>query len=218
MAYRFIAANNQGLLTTLPNLTTGITICAFYKHTTIPSSNNYLARQTIIARENSVTGNINYLFQAGSTRLEFTWTSATNVFHVFSIPLTPNTNWRGVAFSHTWGSNVNTIACVDGSRITLGTINTNAVQNMTLDIQAIGTRLNNLEHFNGDIANTAIWNTHLSEQELKALSNGFAPEMIRPQSLVFYAPLIRNLIDAKGGRTITNNNGATVAVHPRIYP
>ena len=42
--------------------------------------------------------------------------------------------------------------------------------------------------------------------------------MIRPQSLVFYAPLIRNLIDAKGGRTITNNNGATVAVHPRIYP
>lgn len=217
MAYKFTAANSQGLLTTLPNLTTGITICAFYKHTTIPSSNNYPARQTIIARDASASGTINYLFQAGSTRLDFTWTSATNVFASFVIPLTANTNWRGVAFSHTWGSNVNTIAYVDGSKITLGAINTIAVQNMTADIQAIGTRLNNLEHFNGDIANTAIWNTHLSEGELKALSNGFAPEMIRPQSLVFYAPLVRNLQDIKGGFSITNNNGATVANHSRIY-
>ena len=217
MAYSFTAASSQGLSTTLPNLTTGITICAFYKHTTIPSSNNYPARQTIIARDSSVVGSINYLFQAGSTRLDFTWTSATNVYHSFTIPLTANTNWRGVAFSHTWGSNVNTIAYVDGSKITLGAISTNAVQNITPNIQAIGTRLNNLEHFNGNIASTAIWNTHLSEGELKALSNGFAPEIIRPQSLVFYAPLVRNLIDQKGGLTITNNNGATVATHPRVY-
>ncbi len=43
-------------------------------------------------------------------------------------------------------------------------------------------------------------------------------DKIRPQNLVFYSPLVRDLIDARGGRAITNNNGATVANHPRIYP
>ena len=43
-------------------------------------------------------------------------------------------------------------------------------------------------------------------------------DKIRPQNLVFYAPLVRDLIDQKGGLTITNNNAATVANHPRIYP
>ena len=43
-------------------------------------------------------------------------------------------------------------------------------------------------------------------------------DKVRPQNLVFYAPLVRDLIDAKGGLVITNNNGATVATHPRIYP
>jgi hypothetical protein len=42
-------------------------------------------------------------------------------------------------------------------------------------------------------------------------------DKVRPQNLVFYAPLVRDLIDAKGGLTITNNNGATVANHPRVY-
>lgn len=43
------------------------------------------------------------------------------------------------------------------------------------------------------------------------------PDKIRPQSLVFYSPLVRDLNDQKGGLTITNNNGATVANHPRVY-
>ena len=42
-------------------------------------------------------------------------------------------------------------------------------------------------------------------------------DKVRPQSLVFYAPLVRNLQDVKGGLTISNNNTATVAVHPRVY-
>lgn len=42
-------------------------------------------------------------------------------------------------------------------------------------------------------------------------------DKIRPQNLVFYAPLIRDLIDQKGGLTNNNNNGATVANHPRVY-
>lgn len=69
---------------------------------------------------------------------------------------------------------------------------------------------------NVTIAEAAIWTAALSDPEIAALSRGFTPDQIRPQSLVFYAPLIRDLQDLRGGLTITNNNGATAANHPRI--
>jgi hypothetical protein len=72
-------------------------------------------------------------------------------------------------------------------------------------------------YFDGKLAEVAIWNTDLNDDEMISLSKGFRATKVRPQSLVFYAPLVRNLIDAKGGLTITNNNSATVADHPRIY-
>jgi hypothetical protein len=53
--------------------------------------------------------------------------------------------------------------------------------------------------------------------EIASLAAGMTCDKVRPQSLVFYAPLVRNLQDVKGGLTITNNNSATVAAHPRVY-
>jgi len=70
---------------------------------------------------------------------------------------------------------------------------------------------------NGQIAEVGIWNAALTAAEVASLAKGMTCDKVRPQSLVFYAPLVRDLIDAKGGRTITNNNGATVANHPRVY-
>lgn len=61
-----------------------------------------------------------------------------------------------------------------------------------------------------------MWNVALTDSENASLAAGFTPDQIRPQSLQFYAPLVRDLIDVRGGRTITNVNNATVAVHPRI--
>jgi hypothetical protein len=69
----------------------------------------------------------------------------------------------------------------------------------------------------GDIAETGVWNVALTAAEIASLAKGVACNLVRPQSLVFYAPLVRELIDVRGGRTITNNNGATVVNHPRIY-
>jgi hypothetical protein len=40
---------------------------------------------------------------------------------------------------------------------------------------------------------------------------------VRSRDLSFYAPMVRNLQDLRGGLAITNNNTATVADHPRIY-
>jgi hypothetical protein len=73
------------------------------------------------------------------------------------------------------------------------------------------------QKYSGRIADVGVWSTDLNDSEIAALAKGMTCDKIRPQSLVFYAPLVRNLIDAKGGLTITNNNSATVADHPRIY-
>lgn len=69
----------------------------------------------------------------------------------------------------------------------------------------------------GLIAEVGIWNAALTAAEIASLAKGMTCDKVRPQSLVFYAPLVRDLIDQKGGLPITNNNGATVANHPRVY-
>ena len=71
---------------------------------------------------------------------------------------------------------------------------------------------------NGRIAEVGIWNAALTAAEVASLAKGMTPDKIRPQSLVFYAPLVRDINDQKGGLTVTNNNAATDAAHPRIYP
>jgi hypothetical protein len=96
-----------------------------------------------------------------------------------------------------------------------------AVNNITNNANAIyvGARNSNGvgAYFTGDIAEVGIWNAALTAAEIASLAKGMTCDKIRPQNLVFYAPLVRDLIDAKGGLTITNNNTATVANHPRVY-
>lgn len=70
----------------------------------------------------------------------------------------------------------------------------------------------------GLVSEVGIWKgAALTDAEIASLAAGFTPDQIRPQSLQFYAPLVNNLNDVCGGRAITNNNGATVATHPRVY-
>jgi hypothetical protein len=75
----------------------------------------------------------------------------------------------------------------------------------------------NVQFFDGELAEVGIWSAALTVDEIRSLSKGMTCDKVRPQSLVFYAPLVRDLIDYKGGLTITNNNTATVANHPRVY-
>jgi hypothetical protein len=72
-------------------------------------------------------------------------------------------------------------------------------------------------YFNGKIAEVGIWNAALTAAEVASLAKGMTCDKVRPQSLVFYVPLVRELQDVRQGLTITNNNGATVDNHPRVY-
>jgi len=75
----------------------------------------------------------------------------------------------------------------------------------------------NTRFWSGRIAEVGIWTAALAAEEILSLSRGMSPDMVRPSSLVFYAPLIRNLQDVRGGQALTNNAAATVINHPRIY-
>jgi hypothetical protein len=70
---------------------------------------------------------------------------------------------------------------------------------------------------NGDLAELAVWNTNLNSDEINALSKGFKPFRIRPQSLWLYVPMIRNVQDLRSARTLTANGSPTVSTHARVY-
>lgn len=71
--------------------------------------------------------------------------------------------------------------------------------------------------FTGRIAEVGIWSVDLADSEVASLAAGFPPPMIRPQSLIFYAPLIREFLDFKAGLALTNTASGTVLEHPRVY-
>lgn len=68
--------------------------------------------------------------------------------------------------------------------------------------------------FGGKIAEVALWNIALVADDVTQLRKGFSPRLVRPEGLVFYAPLIRDLVDLRGAPLTAS--GTTVADHPRI--
>jgi hypothetical protein len=127
------------------------------------------------------------------------------------------------ATSNQWVHAAGVFSAADSRLIYFDGANTgsNTVSNTTNNANAIYIGARNANgvglYFTGDIAEVGIWNAALTAAEVASLAKGMTCDKIRPQSLVFYAPLVRDLIDAKGGLTITNNNTATVATHPRVY-
>lgn len=88
-----------------------------------------------------------------------------------------------------------------------------------LDRLGIGAfvRGNVLTYSAANFAEVGIWSAAITADEIASLARGVSPSLVRPQSLVFYAPLIREIRDVRGGLALTNNNAATVADHPRVY-
>lgn len=75
----------------------------------------------------------------------------------------------------------------------------------------------------GACANVAVWAAVLDDAELVSLAKGFSPRRVRPQSLKYYAPLVRNLnlpvwAVAAATPTLSVVTGtATPSEHPRSY-
>jgi hypothetical protein len=68
-------------------------------------------------------------------------------------------------------------------------------------------------HFDGSIAEAAVWNAALTDAEVASLATGLSPLLVRPGSLAAYWPLVRTLQDVAGGYDVSAS-GTAVAVHP----
>jgi hypothetical protein len=161
---------------------------------------------------------------SGTNRNQIHFTFGT--FRIFSVgssgtfsadgPSTVSQNtWHHLA--GVFESTASRTAYVDGSAGTATT--TDCGSQTTANSIVIGARWQGPlgGYYRGGIAEVGIWNVALTQPEIASLARGMTCDKVRPQSLVFYAPLVRDLVDQKGGLTITNNNGATVANHPRVY-
>lgn len=92
--------------------------------------------------------------------------------------------------------------------------NPTGIDRMFIGVTRNGSAFTN--YTTGSIAFVGIWNTQLVRNDILQLARGATPDLVRPQSLVFYAPLIRDLVDVRNGRALTNVNG-TITDNPRIY-
>ena len=101
-----------------------------------------------------------------------------------------------------------------------GSDTTNAGSITLLDRTVIGANALLSSFANGNIAEAAIWDVALTDAEVAILAKGFSPLLVRPQSLVFYAPLVRdNDDDLIGGVALSANGTPGIVPHPRVlYP
>jgi hypothetical protein len=136
-------------------------------------------------------------------------------FAVSSVPPTINT-WQhlGGTYSATNRRDV----YLDGTNRGNDTTSATPSGISNVNIGAILNSSSPIKDFNGAIAECAIYNVVLTDTEIATLAKGFSPLFIRPQNLVFYAPLIRGYQNLRGGTSMTNNS-STPFPHPRIiYP
>ncbi len=71
-------------------------------------------------------------------------------------------------------------------------------------------------YHDGRIAEVSVWNVALTAAEVALLATGLQPDQVRPASLRFYAPLVRDVFD-HFGNALSASSGTSVADHPRIF-
>lgn len=130
--------------------------------------------------------------------------------------LAPNV-WTHIA--GVYASSSSRVAWVNG---VAKATNTTAVTITGIDRVLIGARVNASAvglYMDGDLAEVAVWNVALTQAEIASLAAGFKPSRIRPQSLVFYAPLMGQASPEQNleGTPVTLTNTPTAAAHPRVY-
>jgi hypothetical protein len=207
MAYEFTAASSQHLNTSSAVATaTPLTFACFFNSKTTQNGN------LIVLSNNSANSNF-ALYKSTDSRIYAYANNGATFGQSFATGVT-NNSWSHAAGVFT--SSTSRLAYLNGAA---GGTNTTNVTPAGINETLIGAgRSPSLGGYcNGFIAEVGIWNAALTAAEIASLAKGMTCDKVRPESLVFYAPLVRDLQDLSGGLTITNNNAATVATHPRVY-
>lgn len=214
MAYSFTAASSQYMYAGLA-LSYPFTMACWFQSTSIATSYNLIGAGNASGSDNDAV----YLIAAGAT--------AGDPIQIGAITNggTLNTGATTTGYSaNTW-----THACAVCTSATSRTVYKDGGSSATSTVSRAITGLDRIVigarwltgaasgFLNGKLAEVAFWNASLTAPEVAALAAGFCPRKIRPASLVFFAPIIRDLVDMKGGLTITTSGSPAVDNHCRIY-
>ncbi len=107
----------------------------------------------------------------------------------------------------------------NGSLLTLGfnlTIPSTTSNNASINNLRLGRNETGNYWSSGDFAEYGLWQEALSVADVAALAKGMTPDKARPDKLVSYIPLVRDIQDVRSGTTLTDTS-TTVATHPRVY-
>lgn len=207
MAADFTLTNTRSLGTTTPVTAVPMTLaCWFYSTNTAQQTfvsvgisggthRCMIQRNTTSQVSANAVGNISVVSTfTGSTIVTNTWNHACGVF----------------------ASNTSRTAYFNGSA---ATTNTSTVTQNAFDDLRIGARWATTlgVGMRGLLAEVGVWNVALTAGEISSLADRINCSKIRPESLVFYSPLVREFIDTVGGSAITNNNSVLIGNHPSIY-
>lgn len=110
---------------------------------------------------------------------------------------------------------------LNGDTANRGQNTTNINWSGNVDDTAIGVLRISINYggFDGELAHVAAWNAELDEDEVVALSMGFSPLLVRPGSLVYYFPMLRDINDVMGTSTMTADpGGGFPAVNGDVAP
>ena len=211
-ARTFVRASNQFLEVNAPTATAyPITISGWFK------TNDLTVNQVIAGNGTTVTGVGVYLFVRGATAGDPL--SATD----YDGSTSAQANSGGSVSSGTWSHGGAVFSGASSRAVYLnGTKTTNTTTTSTnlaaTDRTYTGAFVSGTSQFSGDLAEIAIWNVALTDDEMTSLAAGCSPLRIRPASLQYYAPLWPTIFDYRKGVSITNVNTTTaVADHPRIF-
>jgi len=215
MAYNFVSTSTQYITSSSPSMSVHPTTMSAWVYAT----NNVAGMGVLNFSENTGTNNgfrINLAGQATNdpVRASSTLGASTSISSVGDTgPSGFNLNtWHHVCAVFT--SSTLRVVYRDGIAGSSATALIDFASLTTISIGAL--RLGNTL-MDGYISDVGIWSVALNTSEIASLAKGFSAKKIRPQSLTYYVPLIRNLQEHRGNITLTNNNTATVVQHNRIY-
>lgn len=212
MAYSFNGTNQYFNIAVAPASGSPMTMAALVRPTSMTGTRTVMA----VGQVPATVRHRNQIVMPSTGIVRATAAGSTNAFADTAGAATVNT-WCHVA--GVFASTSSRIAYFNGQA---STENTASITQSTFTETVVAAQQGNASGvyenpWTGDIAEVGIWSVTLNADEIAALSKGVSPALVRPQSLAFYAPLIRDIVDVRGGVTITNTNTATVANHPRVY-
>jgi hypothetical protein len=214
MAYDFIRSATQYLNASSVSITEPITLACWFLST------NTAVAQALVTINNTSTGDRVQLLASGNVagdpvQANTTIGALTNSAASTTLGYSLNTWHHGCAVFASKGLRT---AYIDASNSGTNTFTRNTNYGSAAQV-GISARHNGTSWglgVDGKIAEVGIWNAALAADEIASLARGMTCDKVRPQSLVYYTPLIRDIQDLARGMTLTNTN-STVADHPRIY-